>query len=310
MNVKIKVFDVKHNPFLAQLLDFAYKQALSCLFPLAIFLSLAFTKVVTIPGLPRYDLLLLLCLAIQAFMYFSKLETLDELKVILVFHAIGLCLELFKTHLGSWSYPDFAYTKIGTVPLYSGFLYSSVASYMCQSWRRLDLRLYKYPPAAIAFSFAVLIYINFFTEHFFLDCRWLLIPLVFIIFWQSKVRFVVAGEKRMMPLALSFVLIGLFVWLAENISTFLNAWQYPYQTEKWCMVHSSKISSWFLLVIISFIVVAQLKHVKARIQKEEDPVSNLAPKTEFEPEPKSEPKPEPKSEPKPVSESQNALQSA
>lgn len=250
-----------------QLLHFAIAQALSCIFPVAIFLALAATKVVAIPELPRYDLLLLLCLLVQAFMYSSKLETLDEVKVILVFHAIGLGLELYKTHLGSWSYPDFAYTKIGGVPLYSGFLYSSVASYICQAWRRLDLKLANYPKAIIAFPFGVLIYANFFTEHFIPDMRLILMPLVFIIFWRSKVQYTVDRDTRTMPLVLSFLLIGLFVWFAENISTFLNAWQYPYQADKWCMVHSSKISSWFLLVIISFIVVAQLKHVKENMAK-------------------------------------------
>jgi len=249
------------------LLHFAIAQALSCIFPVAIFLALAATKVVSIPGLPRYDLLLLFCLLVQVFMYSSKLETLDEVKVILVFHAIGLCLELFKTHSGSWSYPDFAYTKIGGVPLYSGFLYASVASYMCQAWRRLDLQLVNYPRAIIAFPFGVIIYANFFTEHFIVDLRLILIPLVFIIFWHSKVHYTVDGKTRTMPLALSFLLIGFFVWFAENIITFLNAWQYPYQADKWCMVHSSKISSWFLLVIISFIVVAQLKHVKQNMTK-------------------------------------------
>lgn len=246
------------------LLHFAILQALSCIFPVAIFLALAATKVVAIPGLPRYDLLLVICLLVQVFMYLSKLETLDEVKVILVFHAIGLCLELFKTHSGSWSYPDFAYTKIGGVPLYSGFLYSSVASYMCQAWRRLDLKLLNYPRAIIAFPFGIFIYANFFTEHFIADLRFILMPLVFIIFWRAKVQYTVDRHTCTMPLALSFLLIGFFVWFAENISTFLNAWQYPYQADKWCMVHSSKISSWFLLVIISFIVVAQLKHVKEK----------------------------------------------
>ncbi|MCW5822783.1 MAG: DUF817 domain-containing protein [Cyanobacteria bacterium TGS_CYA1] len=252
-----------------QLEYFTSAQALSCIFPVAIFLSLALTKVFAVPGLPRYDLLLLLCILVQFGMYTSKLETLDEVKVILVFHAIGLCLELFKTHLGSWSYPDFAYSKIGGVPLYSGFLYSSVASYMCQSWRRLNLKLVAYPKSIISFPFAVCIYANFFSEHFMPDLRFILIPLVFVIFWKSKVHYTVADHRRSMPLSISFCLIGLFVWFAENISTFLNAWQYPYQADKWCMVHSSKISSWFLLVIISFIVVAHLKHVKEKVVSKE-----------------------------------------
>ncbi len=65
-----------------------------------------------------------------------------------------------------------------------------------------------------------------------------------------------------MPLLLSFLLIGFFIWIAENVTTFLGAWKYPNQEEVWRLVHIGKISSWFLLVVISIIIVAQLKHVK------------------------------------------------
>lgn len=60
-----------------------------------------------------------------------------------------------------------------------------------------------------------------------------------------------------------FFIVGFFIWIAENIATFLGAWKYPDQHEAWHLVGFSKISSWFLLIIISVIIVAQLKHVKA-----------------------------------------------
>ena len=66
-----------------------------------------------------------------------------------------------------------------------------------------------------------------------------------------------------MPLALSFVLIGFFIWIAENIATFFGAWAYPDQTVAWRLVHTGKMSSWFLLVIVSFLIVATLKRVKS-----------------------------------------------
>ena len=65
-----------------------------------------------------------------------------------------------------------------------------------------------------------------------------------------------------MPIALSFVLIGFFIWIAENIATFFGAWEYPNQTEAWSLVHLGKVSSWLLLVIVSFLIVATLKRVK------------------------------------------------
>jgi uncharacterized membrane protein YoaT (DUF817 family) len=68
-----------------------------------------------------------------------------------------------------------------------------------------------------------------------------------------------------MPLVLAFALIGFFIWVAENISTFLGAWRYPNQIGAWALVHIGKWSSWSLLTIMSFIIVVELKHIKARI---------------------------------------------
>ena len=53
-------------------------------------------------------------------------------------------------------------------------------------------------------------------------------------------------------------------WLAENIATFLGAWVYPNQTIRWTAVPTRMMSSWFLLVIISFVIVADLKHWRDR----------------------------------------------
>ncbi|WP_407701344.1 DUF817 domain-containing protein [Virgibacillus senegalensis] len=247
-----------------QLVRFCWEQALSCLFPVVIFASLAFTKVVPLPFLPRYDWLLIICLLMQVWMVRSGLETKDELKVITVFHLIGLALELFKVHMGSWSYPEEGYAKILGVPLYSGFMYASVASYLCQAWRRLTVELINWPPFWMVVPLASAIYLNFFTHHYWLDIRWVLSGLVLIVFWNSWVAYEVNGTRYRMPLALSFVLIGFFIWIAENISTFFGAWQYPNQTDAWSLVHLGKVSSWLLLVIVSFLIVATLKQVKGK----------------------------------------------
>ena len=137
-----------------QLLHFAGQQALSCLFPILLFLTFAFTQRAAVPGLHRYDLILLVCLAAQAALYWAGLETKDELKVIAVFHLAGLALELFKTQGHCWAYPEPAWTKLWGVPLYSGFMYASVASYLCQAWRRLDVRLHQWPRAWLAGALA------------------------------------------------------------------------------------------------------------------------------------------------------------
>lgn len=244
------------------LVKFTWLQALSSIFGVSVFLILAFTRVVEIPGLPRYDFILLLCLAVQVIMVKSKLETWDEVKVISLFHLIGLVLEIYKVQQGSWAYPDAGYLKIGGVPLYSGFMYAAVASYITQAWRRFDLSMRPLPPGWLAISLATAIYLNFFTHHYFADLRWWLMAFVLILYTQTRCSFTVNERRYWMPLSLSFILIGLFIWVAENICTALGAWQYPDQKFAWTMVHQSKISSWFLLVIISYIVVAWLKDVK------------------------------------------------
>lgn len=249
--------------FIRSLFQFAWLQALSCIFPVIIFGTLALTKIVEVPGIHRYDLILLICLLAQAGMVVFKMETLDELKVICVFHLIGLGLELYKVHMGSWSYPEAGWSKVFGVPLYSGFMYASVASYICQAWRRMELRMTGWPRAVFTVLLCAAIYFNFFTHHYIWDFRWVLTALLVVVFWRTKVHFTLLGKTYWMPLTLSFLLIGFFIWIAENISTFLGAWSYPDQERVWRIVHIGKISSWFLLVVISVIIVAQLKRVKA-----------------------------------------------
>ena len=63
--------------------------------------------------------------------------------MITLFHLVGFALEWFKTSsdIQSWSYPDEAYTKIGGVPLFAGFMYAAVGSYIIQAWRLFDLKI-------------------------------------------------------------------------------------------------------------------------------------------------------------------------
>ncbi|HYE92768.1 MAG TPA: DUF817 family protein, partial [Terriglobales bacterium] len=128
--------------------SFGIKNVRACTFA-----GLFFAAVFLVPrggvlGVPRYDLLLLIALAIQGAMVWTGLESRDELKAITLFHVIGFALEVFKTSDGirSWSYPDFAYTKVLGVPLFSGFMYAAVGSYVIQAWRVLDLRVRHHPP--------------------------------------------------------------------------------------------------------------------------------------------------------------------
>jgi uncharacterized membrane protein YoaT (DUF817 family) len=252
--------------FLEEFFLFGLKQARACVFAAAFFGLLFLSRHVPLSGLARYDFLFLAALVVQAVLLLSGLESKGEVQVLCGFHALGLTLELFKTHpaIGSWSYPEEAVLKLGTVPLYSGFMYAAVASYMCQAWRLLRLELVAYPSPRLSVPLAAAIYLNFFTNAFLPDLRWPLFLAVLVVFSRTWVRFTVRKQQRAMPLVLSFVLIGFFVWVAENISTFLGAWVYPSQRAAWQLVSLGILSSWSLLVIVSFILVAGLKHGRRR----------------------------------------------
>src|SRR3989344_5828792 len=126
---------------LQEFLVFGVKQARAAIFAGSFFVLLFLSNYIPLFGLPRYDFLFLAALVIQAVLYFTKLETKDEVKVIFLFHIIGLVLELYKTNpaIGSWSYPEAGFFKIATVPLYSGFMYAAIGSYISQAWKVFKL---------------------------------------------------------------------------------------------------------------------------------------------------------------------------
>ena len=251
---------------LIEFLYFGFKNARSCVFVATFMAALLLMRRAGIAGIPRYDMLLV-ALAIQFWMVYAHLETFDELKAVCLFHVIGFALEAFKVSgaIQSWSYPDFAYTKIFGVPLFAGFMYAAIGSYVVQAWRLFDLRIRHHPPYWMAATIAILIYANFFTHHYIGDFRWYLAACALGLYSRTVVIFRPLDRERQMPLMLGFVLIGFFIWLAENIGTFWGVWRYPNQMGAWSMVHLSKWSSWSLLVIMTFTIVASLKHIKGKI---------------------------------------------
>lgn len=245
------------------LLRFASIEVRSCAFAVALVAGLAVTSVAPLP-VPRYDALLVYVLVLTVGFWLLGLETRRELLVIAGFHLLGLALELYKVRVGSWSYPEQGWTKVGGVPLYSGFMYAAVGSYICQAWRRFDLRLTGYPALATT-AVAVAIYLNFFTHHVLPDARLVLAVVMLVVLCRAWVYFTVGDRRVRLPLAVAFVLIGLFVWIAENLATFLGAWQYPDQADGWTLVHASKFGSWSLLVSLSFALVATVKATEGQL---------------------------------------------
>jgi uncharacterized membrane protein YoaT (DUF817 family) len=241
---------------LVEFVVFGLKQAWACLFG-GLMLGMILLSRLPWPdlGVARYDIWFLAALVIQLGMLAGRLETLSEAKVILIFHVVGTGMELFKTAAGSWIYPEDALFRIGGVPLYSGFMYACVGSYMARTQRIFDIRFSAYPPVWMTVMLAVAIYINFFSHHYIIDLRWVLFVAVAALYWRSWLHFRVFRFRHRMPMLLAFLLVALFIWIAENIGTWSRAWIYPQQADGWSMVSWGKLGSWYLLMLISVVLV-------------------------------------------------------
>ena len=165
-----------------------------------------------------------------------RLETWEEAKVIFIFHVVGTAMGIFKTSVGSWTYPEASILRIGGVPLFTGFMYAAIGSYIARCWRLFDFRFTRHPPLWVLVLLALGIYVNFFAHHYVWDARVLLFALTALLFGRCWVHFKVWRVHRRMPLLLGFGLVALFIWFAENIGTLTAAWMYPNQRHGWELV--------------------------------------------------------------------------
>src|SRR5262245_28474106 len=250
----------RHTLILYEFVRFGIKQGWASLFGGLLLACLIGTHLFYPVGAPlaRYDFLVLAAVSIQAVMLAAKLETWEEAKVIFLFHVVGTAMEVFKTSVGSWIYPEASLLRLGGVPLFTGFMYAAIGSYIARCWRLFDFRFSHHPPLGWVGLLAIGIYVNFFTHHYLMDARLGLFALTALLFARSFVYFKIWRVHRRMPLLAGFALVALFIWFAENIGTFTAAWIYPHQRQAWAFVASGKLGAWFLLMIISYALVAAL----------------------------------------------------
>ena len=236
---------------------FVLKQGWACLFGGLMLGAIIVSKAVWQADWPlhRYDALLIFALATQAVFLAAKLETWAEARVIVLFHLTGTVMEWFKVGAGSWAYPELGLFKLLGVPLFSGFMYASVGSYIARVIRIFQMRFAPYPPLWQSFVLAGAIYVNFFAHHALPDIRLGLFAATVLLFGRTRVWFVVAERERWMPMVLAAFFSSIALWVAENIGTLTGTWMYSGQvTRHW--TGSGKLGSWYLLLYVAFVTVS------------------------------------------------------
>lgn len=265
------VEDMDIRTFAKELWLFGVKQAYACVFGGFLLALMLITKFwYPLEALHRYDFIFLAAIGFQILLLVFRLETLRECVVILVFHIVATVMELFKTSdaIGAWVYPEDYVFGIANVPLFTGFMYSAVGSYIARVWRIFEFEYSYYPPKALTLVLVTLVYINFFSHHYIWDMRWVLLAFTFFLFYRTAIYYKINRAHRSMPLLLGWFLVALFIWFAENIATYANIWIYPNQASEWQMVPLAKLSSWFLLMLLSFVLVASINKIKIRRRNE------------------------------------------
>lgn len=240
----------------AEFVMFVLKQGWAALFGILMLAAIIGTRAIWSPdwALARYDALFLYALAIQGLFLWFRLESLEEAKVIALFHLTGTVMEVFKLSQGSWDYPEQGLFEIAGVPLFSGFMYASVGSFMARVIRIFHMQFAPYPPFRATLILALAIYGNFFTHHFTYDIRYLLFAATVLMFWRTRIWFYPGTTPRWMPLPLAAFLSAFFLWVAENVGTLTQTWVYSGQSA-YQIVSLAKFGSWYLLLYVSFVTV-------------------------------------------------------
>lgn len=248
-----------------EFLAFGLKMAWASLYAGIMLVLILATRWLWQPDWPmaRYDFLTLAAVGTQILLLAFRLETLREAKVILIYHTVGTVMEIFKLKMGSWAYPEPGWLKLGGVPLFTGFMYACVGSFMVRAIRLFDMRFEPYPPFWMTALLAGAIYLNFFTHHYLPDIRYALMAGTLLLFWRTRIYYRPGHLVLWMPLPLAAFLTSIFLWIAENVGTWTGTWLYPGQ-KAFQLVSLGKLGSWYLLLYLSFVLITLVHRPRPR----------------------------------------------
>lgn len=250
------------------IIQFVFIQANSCIFGISLLLLIVLTAQFypQQSAFSRIDFLSISAILIQILFVIFKVEALKESIMIFIFHFLGMGMEVFKTKVGSWHYPNNGYLFIAMVPIFTGFMYASVGSYILRMQRNFRCTFTAYPHYSWVILLGTLVYINFISHHYMVDLRWWLVVSSIVIFRKTRVTLYFSTGKMTIPYLSVLLSIGLLLWVAENIGSFYAIWRYPHQQDVWHWVSPQKIIAWYLLTFTLLAVIDSLFPLRQPLQ--------------------------------------------
>ncbi|MDQ5957427.1 MAG: hypothetical protein QG614_402 [Patescibacteria group bacterium] len=237
---------------------FLFKQSSSAIFGGVLLFFIALSYFYMPSNILRYDLLFLIAIITQIVFLYFKIETIKEVLIILVFHIFAMLMEIYKVSIGSWVYPNQAIFSIASVPLFTGFMYSAIGSYIFRAWKINKFRFINLPSNTSLLLLGLGIYINFFTNHYIYDFRYVILAIAILLFWKTKLYVEITDKIVQINPLVANALSAFVIWLSEQAGTLFRIWSYPNQILSWQPVSFDKYTSWYMLMIFSFIIITIL----------------------------------------------------
>ncbi|MEM9715681.1 MAG: DUF817 family protein [Pseudomonadota bacterium] len=233
-------------------LDQVWWQIRAAVFGIAFLAAIVGTAVIWSPdwALARNDALFGVGVVLMVAVFWTGVNRMADAVPIGIVFLLGIGLELHRTGVGAWAYADGGVLKLGAKPLFVGFMYAAVASYVIRSLRLKELVVTRLPHWAVAAFVSVSIYGMFFVGV----PDWVrpaVLALAVIVFGMARV---VAPSGSWLPVPVALGLAAVLLWCAENVGTFSGTWTYRGQGPGE-LVDLTKISAWFLLLTVIFWVV-------------------------------------------------------
>ena len=137
-----------------------------------------------------FDFLFLSAVFFQICLLLLKKESKKEFLIIIIFHILAMIMEIFKTSsaIGAWNYTgvNSSFFRIGNVPLFTGFMYSAVGSYIVRSFEYLKLEFKPWPSSKALGIISFFIYTNFFSHHYIFDFRYFILFFIFLLLLKPR----------------------------------------------------------------------------------------------------------------------------
>lgn len=224
------------------------------MYPAFILTMLVFSHFVPAYVIPRYDFIFIVCIGFLGYMVKQRYHTLRDVGIIALLYYLGLMLEIYKVKTNSFIYYEFGYTEFLGVPLFSGLIYSSLASVLIIAQQKVGLVINTLGNRYLTFGLGMSIYFSFFIPALFYYLQYILLGVAVVFFYKTNVVVFYNNRVYTFPLLFVFGVGAAVAVLAQVLIANVCVFSYTVQHTGWQGPVIQKAASIILAGIAFFII--------------------------------------------------------